>query len=245
LNYFKIILIATVFIAFNGEAKNKTFHLVAGVYPPYTIDGREASGLNIDIIRAAFSAVDYQVTIELLPFTRAMHYAKGGRADGLILWHNVAREQWFNFSSVISQSELVFYKKKSLEFEYKSLQSLIPFTIGTVANYGYLPQFLTAKNLTKEVVGTDKQNISKLVFGRINLALIDKRVANYLIEINHPKFVGKLDWSGVLQKESYYLAVSKQSTNYQNKINDFNLGLDIITQNGTREAIINKYDAYL
>jgi len=234
-------LVTLAFIAFEGKAQDKSFHLVAGVYPPYTIAGDEVSGINIDIIKAAFSAVGYQLYIEVLPFTRAMHYAKHGRADGLVLWHIQEREQWFSFSSKITQSELVFYKRKSLNFEFKSLQSLTPYSIGTVTNYGYSKRFLTAKNFKKDAVGTDSQNISKLILGRIDLALIDKRMANYLIKTEHPKFFEKFDWSGVLQKENYYLAVSKTSPNYQQKVSDFNLGLKVITENGLRASIMNKY----
>lgn len=234
-------MVILTFIAFEGKTQDKTFHLVAGVYPPYTIEDGEVSGINIDIIKAAYTAVGYQLDIELLPFTRAMYYAKNGRADGLILWHNQQREQWFSFSSKITQSELVFYKKKQLGFEFLSLQSLASYSIGTVANYGYSKEFLAAKNLKKYVVGTDRQNLRKLIFGRIDLAIIDKRMAKYLIKKEYPKYLEKLDWSGVLQKENYYLAISKKSADYQQKIRDFNLGLQIITENGLRASILNNY----
>ena len=159
----------------------------------------------------------------------------------MIIWHNQEREQWFSFSAVISQSELVFYKFKKLKFDYDSLLSLTPYSIGTVANYAYSQSFLDAQYLTKDVVGTDKQNINKLLLGRIDVALIDKRMANYIVKTEHPKYIGLFDWSAVLQSEKYYLAVSKKASDYQQKINDFNLGLQRITDNSTRAAIIKKY----
>jgi len=242
LAYFKnILFVVLTLLALNSQAKDKLFHLAAGVYPPYTIEDGDIKGLNVEIIQAAFSAVGYQVKIELLPFTRAMHYAKNGKTDGLIIWHNKEREQWFHFSSVISQSDLVFYKFKRLKFDFNSLQSLMPYSIGTVANYAYSSTFLDADYLQKDVVGTDRQNINKLILGRIDVALIDIRMANYLIKNEHPLLDGKFDWSGVLQNEKYYLAVSKKAANYQQKVTDFNLGLQQITDNGVRAAIIKKY----
>jgi len=226
LAYFKnLVFVVLTLVALNCQATDKLFHLVAGVYPPYTIEEDGIKGLNIEIIKAAFSAVGYRVKIELLPFARAMHYAKNGKADGLIIWHNKERVQWFHFSSVISESDLVFYKFKRLKFDFNSLQSLMPYSIGTVANYAYLPSFLAADYLKKDVVGTDRQNINKLILGRIDIALIDKRMANYMIKNEHPLLDGKFDWSAVLQNEKYYLAVSKKSSNYQRKITDFNFGL--------------------
>lgn len=223
------------------KAQKKNFHLVAGIYPPYTIDNVGVKGLNIEIIKAAFSAVGYQVKIEILPFSRALLYAQRGKADGLIIWHNKRREQRFKFSSTISEPDLVFYKFKKLKFDFDSMQSLLPYSIGTVANYAYATEFLNSDSLNKDVVGTDRQNINKLVLGRIDLALIDKRMADYLVKTEHPELAGQFDWSGVLQKERYYLAVSKQRQDYQQKVADFNLGLQIITDNGQRAAIIERY----
>lgn len=235
-----IVLFITCTI-FKLSAKEKSFHLVAGVYPPYTIDNGEIKGLNIEIIRAAFAAVNYSVTIEILPFSRAMHYAQSGKADGLLIWHTKDREKWFQFSSVISESEVAFYKSKTLKFDFNSMRSLMPYSIGTVANYAYIPDFLEAEYLNKDVVGTDRQNITKLIFGRVDIVLIDKRMANYIVNTEYPEHVKEFDWAGVLQREKYYLAISKLAEVYQQKLTDFNLGLKIITDNGTRAAIEEQY----
>jgi len=222
--------------------KEKSFNLVAAIYPPYNYQDGEIKGLNIDVIKAAFSAVNYKVKIEILPFGRAFQYAKQGIADGTPLWYSENRTQWFDFSEPYTRSELVFFKSKSLQIAYQSLNDLAPFTIGTVQNYAYPKSFIDHPDLKIDQVLTDEQNMSKLILGRIDMVLIDKRMAHFILRNSHPEKLNSFDSAATLKDENYYLAITKNAKNYKRKRDAFNLGLAKIKENGVLEAIINLYN---
>ena len=244
LTIIKLILIIIVFFLFSAaNANGKTFRLVSAIYPPYNYVDGEIKGLNIEIIKAAFTAVDYQVTVDMLPFARALLYAKRGDFDGMTLWHSKQRENWFQFSKPFTQSDLVFFKRKSLQVNYLELADLTPFTIGTVQKYSYPKAFSKLQALRKDEVLTDEQNLKKLISGRIDIALIDKRMAQFIMKRDHTAQQPLFDSAGVLKIENYYLAVSKNTTESQDKLAKFNLGLSIIENNGVLKKIIEKYDS--
>jgi polar amino acid transport system substrate-binding protein len=222
--------------------KVKHFNLVTAVYPPYNYQSEGIKGLNIDIIKAAFSAVGYQLNVKILPFSRAFQYAKQGAVDGITLWYSKDRAQWFEFSTSLTRSQLILLKPNALQVNYQSLNDLIPFTIGTVRNYAYPESFSDHLGIKKDQVLTDEQNINKLILGRIDIALIDKRMAKFILRKNHPEQQYSFNSAGILKNEKYYLAVSKNSNNYKQKLADFNLGLAKIKANGVLEKITSEYD---
>lgn len=226
------------------DTKSKEFRLVTAIYPPYNyVEEQNVKGLNIDIVKAAFSAVNYHVTIDVLPFGRALWYAKQGDYDGITLWYSKPREQWFHFSNPFTQSELIFFKKSSLKIKYRNIADIQPFSIGTVQKYAY-PKFITDNTELKlSPVITDEQNIKKLVLGRIELALIDHRMAVFIMNQHYPSLQKNFNSAGVLKSENYYLAIAKKTPNFREKLADFNQGLLIIKQNGTLKKIISQYDS--
>lgn len=228
----------------SDKNNDKFFNLVVALYPPYNYknENEEIKGLNIEIITAALSSVGYKLNVEILPFGRALQYAKQGIADGITLWHSDNRTQWFKFSKPFTHSELVFLKAKSLQVTYQSLNDLTPFTIGTVQKYAYPKSFSHHLKIKKDQVLNDEKNIRKLILGRIDIALIDKRMAQFILRKNHPKQQYLFDSAGTLKNENYYLAISKAATNYQQKYQAFNKGLASIKKNGILEEIISRYN---
>lgn len=239
---FLVSLTDTVLAHTVEKSHAKTFSLVTAVYPPYNYLDEGVKGLNIDIIKAAFSAVDYQVNVEFLPFGRALQYAKQGTVDGIALWYSEHRTQWLQFSEPFTNSELVFYKRKSLKVNYRTLSDITPFIVGTVQKYAYPENFTNNSKIKKDQVLSDEKNIKKLILGRIDVALIDKRMAQYILRKNHPKQQHLFDSAGTLKNKNYYLAISKNTGNYKKKLEAFNLGLAKIKDNGILAKIISRYE---
>ena len=186
-------------------------------------------------LKSAFSASGYRVEVKILPFGRALQYAKQGILDGIALWYAEHRKQWFEFSQPFARSDLVFYKNKSLKLNYQSLNDIFPYTVGTVQRYAYPESFIINPKIKVDQVLTDEQNIKKLISGRIDIALIDQRMAQFILKKKYPEQQHSFDSAGTLKSERYYLAISKNSDNYLQKLADFNLGLAKIKANGVLE----------
>lgn len=236
------IFLITCPLLLNATPKVKKFNLMTASYPPYHFAHGNIKGLNNEIVIAAFDAVGYKVETQLMPFARALQYTKMGSADGMTLWHRQDREKWLAFSAPFTSSTLVFYKRKSLKVHFQTLKDIEPYTIGTVQQYAYPQGFKEAKHLDIEQVLNDEQNIKKLIAGRIDLALIDIRIAKYLIAKLYPNSTKLFDSAGVLKNEKFFLGISKNTINYQQKRKDFNRGLEIIKNNGVIDTILKKYN---
>ncbi|MEH6347582.1 MAG: transporter substrate-binding domain-containing protein, partial [Bermanella sp.] len=94
-----------------------------------------------------------------------------------------------------------------------------------------------------EEVTSDEQNILKLHKGRIDLALIDKGVGQYIINNKLSKAEAEsIEWMGHdIKTNIQYIGFSKKVSNYQKKLRDFNLGLVRLIEEGGVKRIMNKH----
>lgn len=93
-----------------------------------------------------------------------------------------------------------------------------------------------------EEVTSDEQNIRKIYHERVDLILIDKGVAQYLIATKFPEYQEELEWmEPALEHVAQHLVLSKQVAEYRIKLNDFNEGLRLITEDGTLQRILTKH----
>ncbi|OGR10972.1 MAG: hypothetical protein A2277_14215 [Desulfobacterales bacterium RIFOXYA12_FULL_46_15] len=226
-----------------GYAEAQKITLVSSEYPPYFgVKLANYGGLG-EIIVAAFQRVGYEVTIKFYPWARAIQMTKDGDCDGMFaLWFTQEREQWFVFSDPLPANEIGFYKRTADPIHFTTLEELKPYRIGTVRGYANPSAFEQATYLQKEEVTQDLQNLKKLVANHIDLALIDKGLAAYLLTTALPEARDTVEWlEPALEIMPQYVVMSKQVAAYQQKIEDFNRGLAQITQDGLVENIRAKH----
>jgi len=229
-------------LAMPALAQEKKVALVASEFPPFSGEQLPNGGPVIEITVEAFKKVGYQVEVTFLPFARQIEYAKNGEVDGIImLWHTKEREEWSLFSDPLPACRIGFYKRKSDTISFSTYADLKPYKIGIVRGYANPPGFDEAK-LNTDAVTFDQQNLQKLQANRIDLALIDKWVAQYLIRTKFPQFEAELEWMDPpLQITQQYLAISKKVANYEQKSRDFNQGLKELTDEGGVTRILEKH----
>ncbi len=237
------ILVVTIFLTVQAYASEKEIFLTSAEYPPYFGKELENQGFITEIIREAFNRVGYDLKIEFYPWKRAEMMAKKGLSDGMFPpWHTKEREKWFIFSNPIPPpNTIVFYKLKNKKISLETYQDLQPYRIGSVLGYAYPKDFIEAK-LKNNIFYTDKELITKLVQRKIDLAIIDRIQAAYLLETNYPKQKDNFDvMEPPLEIKQQHLVISKKTKNGQRKINDFNRGLKMIKDDGTFDEILKKH----
>ena len=226
----------------DSAAAESSVSLAATEFPPYYGKSLPDQGFISEIIRDAFESVGYRVAISFLPWKRALVLAKSGEYDGIYCgWFRTEREQWFAFSDPLPPNVLGFYSLKRRNIHFDSLDQLHPYTIGVVNAYSY-PAAFEKGHFHVEAVSEDRLNILKLFAGRIDLVLIDKIMGQYLIRTYYPHDIDKFEWhEPPLQVENQYLMFSKKAAEYQQKLADFNRGLQQIRESGRIDAIIAKH----
>jgi ABC-type amino acid transport substrate-binding protein len=218
--------------------------LTSTEFPPYESKTLPNYGFVSEIVKTAFERIGHKVKVLFVPFERSIKMAQQGSVDGTYaIWYSKERELDFVFSDPLSSSSIVFYKRhdKSIDFggQYDKLKE---HTIGVVQGYINPPEFEKAHYLKQYKVKSEVQNLQMLFHGRIDLMLVDKLLAQHLINTKFPHYNNILvPMTTKLKEDILYLAISRKTNNYQKKISDFNEGLKQITKDGTIKKIIAKH----
>jgi polar amino acid transport system substrate-binding protein len=238
-----ILLLAFLSISFQGITGEKTVSLAVLDWKPYAGEELEKFGFGSQILTAAFNRVGYKVKFNFMPWVRALKDTETGKYDAVCYgYYSDSRVKTYALSNPFIESALVFCKHKDSDISYSSLQDLKSYRIGVIRGYVNTEQFDAADYLTKEEASNETLNLKKLLNKRVDLIVIDKFVAQYLI--NTVFYKNKSDFEFIsppLKIHPLYVMFSKKVENYEKNLQAFNDGLQQIISDGTRMKIIRSY----
>lgn len=232
-----------LFLSFTALSANKEIHLAYGEYPPYYGKALDNNGPISEIIVEAYKRVGYRVKLHFISsWARRMKETREGNYDGIYSgWFREERKQWFVFSDPLPANELGFYKRKKDNITFNKLDDLKPYSIGVILGYKNAEKFERAQ-LKTEAVEKESQNIGKLLLNRIDLALIDKGVGRHILNTKYADQSHLIEWmSPPIEVANQHLMISKKTDEFQKKIDDFNIGLNILKERNLVEKIMIKH----
>ncbi len=202
----------------------------------------DAKNVVVDISKEALKRVGYEVKIRFVPWERAMREAQSGKVDGIIgAWYKKERTEFFEYTDVVNTQTLILFKRTGQEIEYKTLMDLKDYTFGVVRGWTYTKEFDNADFLQKEVVSKSKQNILKLIHGRVDIVPEVKEEVEELMNSELPEHIGSIETVGEpLKVQEIYTMISKKNPNHKKIAEDFNKGLKMIKKDSTYAEIIKK-----
>ena len=221
-------------------------------WEPYIGAKMPDQGYVAALIRAAYADQGVTVEIEFYPWARALHLARTGAVDGLMPeYFDASREGEFEYSAAFPGGPLVLYKRRGdaiafatdpVKRQDAALRALKAKRFGVVRGYLNTPVFDAATYLTKEEANDDATNLRKLVYGRIDLAVIDRRVAEHLIRTEYPDYAAKIDpMSPALADIPLFIAFSRKSPRKAAALASFNKGLAAMRADGRVDALYQRY----
>jgi polar amino acid transport system substrate-binding protein len=228
------VVLASILFAVSARASDasKSVHFVT--------DPEKDGGFLIEITRAAFQRMGYTVTVQFMPWLRALRSVESGNAEALLgAYHTAERAERMQYTDSIGVSEIVFFKRKDSDIAYSRLEDLKPYSIGTIIGASYTPEFDAAAYLNKEAVSSHERNINKLLAGRVAL-LVEKRlvVLNTLAALHSEAAANVIALEPPLKTALFFNAFSRKFPDYQRKVADFNTGLEMIRKDGTVKKIL-------
>lgn len=225
-----------------ASSDEHTIKLATLDWPPYVGENLPQGGFTTAIIREAFKRTGYEVKVDFMPWARVLREAEAGNYDAAYPeYYSEERAQAFFLSEQFASGPLGFYKRKGAIINYTKLEDLKPYRIGVVSGYINTPEFDAADYLQKDVVNSDEQNIRKLLLGRIDLAVIDKLVAQYIIKTNVPEAADVLEFmEPPLKEQSLHVIFSRQVAGSEQKLQAFNAALKTMREDGTLERILKE-----
>ena len=173
----------------SAAAWAENLRLVTGELPPYATHERSDEGIALDIVRKAYANAGNTVSYTFKPWTRSLEEARAGQWDGTAYWgKNPMRDFGFLISDNVLTEQWVFLYRQRTDggapFDWESLADLKGQRIAAVQSYTYTPEFWEmqkAGTLKVELAQDDLGNLRRLVAGRLDLAVIERNVACYLM----------------------------------------------------------------
>lgn len=245
-----LLLVVTLISPFHSFASEKTFNAVAAPFPPVIGPSLENNGCYWEICTAALESQGYTVTLTFIPWARAIKEAQHGRFDGIFpTYWTKDRTQWFMFSAPVKELRTGFFKRKDrADIVFTGdLATMTAYTIGVGRDHSISEEFDQADYLDKYQVTSNVMSLKMLWSKRLDLIVGDE-----LIEFHHLKSISQNPhFSGIqedivfmeppLQERSLYMAISKNTRDSEQKLKDFNQGLQHLIDNGDYQKILARH----
>lgn len=222
--WFLLALLAT------GAYAKKPVYMTSLEWPPYSGEELDENGLSIAIAREAFSVMGYELIVEFKPWVRTV--ASASKQEKYIgyfpEYYFVTNE--FVFSNSIGTGPLGFMQNRQKPIVWSTLNDLSEYRIGVVQGYVNTKRFdelVERGGLNVEASISDSRNIYKVAKGRLDLAVIDSNVLEYLIDTDPRKEMlsERVEMNRqLLETKQLYLAF-KNSPEGHNWRDIFNKGL--------------------
>jgi polar amino acid transport system substrate-binding protein len=132
-----------------------------------------------------------------------------GEADGVLdIARRPAREQWLAYANEsLSQAEFVLYQANQRPVPTSRLRDLHQLRIGVAPGFEYGPPFAAAP-VDKEPAPSLEANFGKLLLGRIDLVITDRRVGTLALrQLGLTQQISQVP--GTFGSDSLYLALRR------------------------------------
>ncbi len=228
-----------------ADVRAAEYYFVTLEYPPLEFSNKAgaASGAAVEIVTRIMNRLNHSVSIEVLPWTRAVKMVQFGRADAIFtIFKNPERQLFLNYSTeILIPQPVAFYAKKESAISYEGNPlNLKHLKVGVVSTISYGRKFDSTRGLmTVERTATLEQNFAKLMLGRIDLVI--SNVYSAEIVINRMRIA-----DAVKQLEPYvesvpsYIAFAKVKDT-GSLLADFDRELAKLKKSGDYDRIIKKW----
>lgn len=177
-------------------ARAETFRLTSLEWPPYSGTDLPDQGFSVRVARAAFEAMGHSLEVDFFPWKRAVQTGLGPGYVGYFpeYYAEDLATGPCAFSEPAGSGPLGFVESVAAPVTWASLDDLQGRSIGTVSGYVNTAAFdarAADGSLAVEPATDDLTNLRKVAAGRLDLAVIDARVLDWLLAGN-PELEGQV-----------------------------------------------------
>tara|TARA_B100000315_G_C14503565_1_gene553468 strand:- start:494 stop:1273 length:780 start_codon:yes stop_codon:yes gene_type:complete len=248
---FQIVIISSFSISVMASGENQEAVVVVEHWPPWQVAYDEkkkkvTGGLSVEIVQELFKRLNIKMTLRDVPWKRALAQIEEGKADVVLnLAKTSEREAYMNFTIPVYKEPILFVYStdRFKSFKWEQWEDLKPYKIGVTRGYAYgdLNEKITEYNLPTHQVTADKQLVSMLSAGRIDIAPL--LYVNGVTMINelpaHEKL--KLRFAKKpIAENTYHFGISKKAF-FAARISDVNQTIQEMKDDGTFKKILGKY----
>ena len=225
-----------------AQAQTGPIRLATTDWPPYIGDDLPQQGYAAEVARQAFARVGVEAQVVFLPWKRAMEETRAGKFHAFLpAYFSAQRTRDFVFSAPFTGGELAFMVRRDSTLAYKTLRDLRGKRIGVVRGYANTPAIDSADFLTKEESVDDEMNLRMLLNGRLDMAVADVNVANYIAteRLGRPGAIRPL--KPTLGERLLYLCFPKSRPDHLELVALFDKGLAAMRADGSLRRLALRF----
>jgi polar amino acid transport system substrate-binding protein len=214
------LLTAVLLTCLSFTALGEKLRIVTEPWAPYVyMEDGQARGLDYETAAIIFERLGIEVEWQFLPWKRCLAMLEQGQADGALdIFQNADREGTLLYpGEPLSNVEFVLFYSNAHPHPVQTLNDLRGLTVGVSPGYAYGLAFLGSPLFVREAAPSHEANFGKLLLGRVDLVITDRRVGQHLLD--QLKVRDQISQSPtVISHEPQYLALRK------------NAGMDLLVQ---------------
>jgi polar amino acid transport system substrate-binding protein len=179
------LLTAIFFACLSLNAQGEKLRIVTEPWAPYVYEeSGTMHGLDYETTVIIFQRLGIDVQWQFLPWKRCLAMLDQGLADGALdIFHSHARDNVLLYpSEPLSEVEFVLFYANARPHAFQTLDDLRGLTIGTSPGYLYNAEFSESTLFKREPAPSHEANFGKLLRGRIDLLITDRRVGQHLLK---------------------------------------------------------------
>ncbi|MDD1015596.1 transporter substrate-binding domain-containing protein [Pseudomonas sp. TNT2022 ID1025] len=170
-----------------AQAAERVRYCDSPVYPPISwSDGKQVRGLAPTVVRQLFARLGYEVEIVVLGnWKRCLLDAAQGRVDVVLAYNSDQRDQAMRFSTVpVLREEVAVFYNRQRPVQFEGLEDLARYRGGLLFGESYGADFdrFVARHQNIEWVSSSQQNFGKLIRGRIDFVIQERRTGQLFVE---------------------------------------------------------------
>ncbi|TWX57750.1 substrate-binding periplasmic protein [Colwellia hornerae] len=238
----KLILI----LSFSTPAFSDTVYLTSLTWPPYSGKALNEQGASVAVAKAAFKAMGHELKVDFYPWSRAVKLASESDSKyvGYFPEYYYQSDE-FSFSNPMGKGPLGLIENKNKPITWSSVKDLTKYKIGVVQDYvntAEVDALIASGEIKAKTATSDETNIRKVAGQRIDAAVIDSNVFNYLLANSEDlaKVQGEVQMNSKLLTQKELFVAFKKSKQGQQWLTIYNQGLDKIDINAVMEKYLNK-----
>ncbi|WP_327437710.1 substrate-binding periplasmic protein [Pseudomonas donghuensis] len=179
--------LALLLLGAQAQAAERIRYCDYPVYPPISwSDGKQVRGLAPTVVRQLFARLGYEVEIVVLGnWKRCLLDAAAGRVDVVLAYNSDQRDQGMRFSTVpVLREEVAVFFNRQRPVTFERLEDLASYRGGLLFGESYGPDFdrFVARHQNIEWVSDSQQNFGKLIRGRIDFVIQERRTGQLFVE---------------------------------------------------------------
>lgn len=205
------LLIAAFLTCLSLAAYGEKLRIVTEPWAPYVYDDNGSMrGLDYETTVIVFQRLGVEVQWQFLPWKRCLAMLDQGHADGALdIFHSHERDALLLYpAEPLSAVEFVLFYANQRAHPAETLDDLRGLTVGTSPGYLYGEAFSGSTAFTREPAPSHEANFGKLMLGRVDMVVTDRRVGQHLIK--ELGLEGKVSQAPVVvSRQQQFLAVRR------------------------------------